>query len=84
MLVGDGSALTEFLASLGIQAVQSSYSRDDERAADQFALELLNAAGADPSKLADMFERLEKVQEKEGAIKLGGLGAFLSTHHALR
>ncbi len=80
MLVGGSSTLTEFLASLGIQAVESSYSRDDERTADRIALELLAAAGADPGKLADTFVRLQKVQEKEGSLFLGNLGNILSTH----
>lgn len=80
MLVGDSSALTEFLASLGIQAVESSYSRDHERTADRVAVDLLAAAGADPGKMARTFERLRKAQKEEGTLELGRLGALLSTH----
>lgn len=80
MLVGDSSKVAEFLASLGVQAVQSSYSRDDERAADQIAADLLGAAGADKSALGTAFERLQKAQKGKVTLNLGRLGAFLSTH----
>ncbi|NQV22675.1 MAG: M48 family metalloprotease [Rhodospirillales bacterium] len=80
MLVGESSKMAEFLASLGVQAVQSSYSRDDERAADRIAADLLEAAGADKSAIGTVFGRLQKAQEGKMTLDLGRLGAFLSTH----
>lgn len=80
MLVGDSSWIAEFLAALGVQAVQSSYSREDERTADRIAAALMKAAGADPSALGTVFERLKKVQKGKGVVDLGRLSALLSTH----
>jgi predicted Zn-dependent protease len=80
MLVGDSSWIAEFLAALGVQAVQSSYSREDERTADRIAAALMKAAGADQSALGTVFERLKKVQEGKGVVDLGRLSALLSTH----
>lgn len=80
MLVGESSKAAEFLASLGVQAVQSSYSRDDERAADRIAADLLDVVGADKSAIGMVFGRLQKAQEEKETLNLGRLGAFLSTH----
>ncbi len=80
MLIGNSSQIAEFSASLGVQALESSYSRADEAAADRIGTELLRAAGADPGALAATFERLQKVQEATGKIELGRIGAFLNTH----
>jgi beta-barrel assembly-enhancing protease len=79
-MVGDSSMIAEFLASLGIQAAQSSYTRDDERTADEIAIELLKTVGADPGVLARTFEHLKEADDKTGAPDLGRFGALFSTH----
>lgn len=53
---GDVSTAVSGLAAL---LLESRYSRDFERAADDYAVRLLHAAGADPAALATMLARLE-------------------------
>lgn len=63
------------LGALG-QAAMASYSREDERAADAFAVDLYLAAGFDASKVATAMELIQKSEEKKG----GGSGGYLSSH----
>ncbi|MGB0749890.1 MAG: M48 family metallopeptidase [Magnetospiraceae bacterium] len=56
--------------------VQLSFSRSDEEAADEIAIDLLGKAGIDPRGLVDFFRRLHALEEEQG----GALPALFSTH----
>ena len=68
-----GAGATSLLGGLTSVAVLNSFSRDDEREADAFAVEILSEAGYDPEGLVSFFRRL---------VGEGGAGApaFLSSH----
>jgi predicted Zn-dependent protease len=75
-MLGDGSVLISAAASAGGLLAALSYSRDDERAADRLAAELLDRAGISRAGLLDFFERV--VEERGDGAPL----AYLSTHPA--
>lgn len=71
---GDVGGGVEDLLVQGGGLLSLAYSRDHERAADQYGVALMRTAGRDPAGLARFFERLE-------AEHRGGEGpAFLSAH----
>ncbi len=73
--LGDVSSLISGLTAL---ALESNYSRDFEREADDYAVKLLRAGGEDPAALASMLERMENLAQKNS---VGGMGwSALSTH----
>lgn len=72
MMTGDVSAL---VASLGGMALSGHYSRNDESAADDMAVDILHNAGISPLGLAAFFERLHQ--------RGGELPEFLSSHPEL-
>ena len=78
---GDASSL---LATVPIVLGQASYSRDAERQADQFAADLLVAAGRAPSVMVRLFERLEDSKKKEdkGDNPWSAVGIAFSSHPA--
>jgi Zn-dependent protease with chaperone function len=78
---GDASSL---LATVPIILGQSSYSRDAERQADQFAADVLVAAGRPPSVMVRLFERLEENKQKEhgGDNPWSAVGIAFSSHPA--
>lgn len=75
MIGGDiGSGAQDVLVQ-GAALMSLSYSRDQERDADRYAVQLMHAAGRDPLAIARFFDLL--------ATKLGDSGyadSFLSTH----
>lgn len=81
LIWGDASGL---LAAVPIVLGQASYSRDAERQADQFAADVLLAAGRPPSVMVRLFERLEKHQKKEqrGENPWSTIGIAFSSHPA--
>ncbi|EDM72469.1 hypothetical protein RAZWK3B_09466 [Roseobacter sp. AzwK-3b] len=74
MVLGDvtGGAFAVFL---GEQLIQSSYSREAETRADQFALEMLNAARVDSDGMAEFFDHIGEM-EGEGL----SLPEYLASH----
>lgn len=74
--VGDHSAV---LAGVPTVLAQAGYSRTHERAADAEALRVMQAAGLDPTAMAEFFRRLAKaLPERDGdSLSLG-----LSSHPA--
>lgn len=76
LVMGDftGGALAVFL---GERMLQASYTREAERQADRFALEMLTRAGIDSGGMADFFEHL--TAREKGRPRLPG---YLATHPA--
>jgi Zn-dependent protease with chaperone function len=78
---GDASSL---LATVPIVLGQASYSRDAERQADQFAADVLVAAGRPPSVMVRLFERLEddRKEQQGGDNPWSAVGIAFSSHPA--
>jgi predicted Zn-dependent protease len=74
-VTGDIASTTSLAASAPALLLQTKYSRDYEREADRFAIDLLQQTGIAPQNFAAILERLEK---KHG--KGSGLPGFLSSH----
>ncbi len=81
LIWGDASSL---LATVPVVLGQASYSRDAERQADQFAADVLVAAGRPPSVMVRLFERLEENKKKEqaGDNPWSAVGIAFSSHPA--
>ncbi len=62
VVLGD---VTGFVATVPATLATQSYSRDAERAADQFAAKLLSANGVSPAVMVVFFERISELQTKE-------------------
>ncbi len=77
LLVGDASGV---LAAIPATLVDLSYSRDMEREADAYAVELLRANGLSPALLADILEKLEAAHGERGAAGSSWVNSYLSTH----
>jgi Zn-dependent protease with chaperone function len=60
LITGDLSGVGELILSLPLVIGQTAYSREFERAADEFAVDALIEAGVSPLKLATILERLEQ------------------------
>ncbi len=65
------------LGMLGLSLAFLSYSRVDERQADDLGLRYMMRAGYDPQQMPGVFEMLERVGQAEGG---GGVPTWLSTH----
>lgn len=76
-ITGDIASTTSLAASAPVLLLQNKFSRDNEIAADQYAIALMQKAGIDPKHFAIMLGRLEEKSEG-GAI----IPAFLSSHPA--
>lgn len=77
-LTGDIASTTSLAAAAPTLLIQTKYSRDDEREADAYAVDLLQKAHVNPRYLATMLGRLETRSRRTRA----GLPDFLSTHPA--
>src|SRR4051812_6267184 len=77
-LTGDIASTTSLTAAAPSLLIQTKYSRDDEREADAYAVELLQKAQVNPRYLATMLGRLENRSRRYRP----GLPDFLSTHPA--
>ena len=64
-------------AMQGLQLLFLSFSRDDERQADQLGVEYASRTGYDAAKMADFYKVLIKMNLSESE---GGVPTFLSTH----
>lgn len=73
ILVGDPGGIGRVVRDFGSKMVFLSYSRSDEREADQQAVEILVKAGIDPTRFPEFFRRLG---EKSGGSSL----SLLSSH----
>jgi Zn-dependent protease with chaperone function len=74
--IGDVSALA---AAAPTALIQASYSRDLEREADAYAVDVLRANRIPVRHLADILRRLE---EESGALGTSGVLGYLSSHPA--
>ncbi len=77
LIIGDASGV---LAAVPATLAELSYSRDMEREADSFAVDLLRANGLSPALLADMLEKLEAAHGERGGNDSSWVNSYLSTH----
>lgn len=75
LFLGDVGGLTGLFTEFGKELALLSYSRDDEREADEEGVKILVRAAIDPTKFPDFFRRMAA---KEGT--LGQALAIVSTH----
>jgi predicted Zn-dependent protease len=80
ILLGQGGQAVTALSLAGAASLQLAYTRENEREADQTAVELLEKAGYDPNGLPRFFELLH---QQERLILAQGQFAYLSTHPGL-
>jgi predicted Zn-dependent protease len=78
-LTGDIASSTSLAAAAPALLLQMKYSRDDEREADDYAVETMTRAGLDGRALAVMLGRLEKAAHRSQRV---GIPTFLSSHPA--
>ncbi len=74
-ITGDTSSFSQTAAALPLLLVSTSYSRDFEREADQFALALMDQYGIERQHFANILNRIEA--QKDAPIDMPG---FLTTH----
>ena len=79
-LTGDVASTTSLAAAAPALLLQTKYSRDNEREADAYAIELMRKAGLDGRAFAVMLGRLQKRAERAG--RRPGVPTFLSSHPA--
>ena len=77
VLGGPAAQAANLLTSVGAMAYINTFSREAEREADAFAVEILPKAGYDPEGLVSMFERLIQQYGDTG-------GSFLASHPATK
>ena len=77
LVAGDVSALA---AAAPAALLNARYSRSLEREADGYAVHALRATGVQPTRLADMLERMEAEHAKAGRDGPEGMFSYLSTH----
>jgi predicted Zn-dependent protease len=79
-VAGDAVGITYLAVALPSMLLQSSYSREFETEADDYAFALLRRKGVSPQVFADMLRRLEA---SEPRIASGGrVGRYLASHPA--
>ena len=78
-LTGDVASTTSLAAAAPALLLQTKYSRDNEREADAYAVELMKKAGVDGRALAVMLGRLQKLAARG---RRPGMPTFLSSHPA--
>ena len=76
-IVGSKSAGTGDLLGVGLGLLSFSYSRDDERNADDHGAAVMYASGHDPNGMVSFFTKLMKKYEKDKPSKLD---AIFATH----
>ena len=74
-VTGDIASTTSLAAAAPTLLLQTKYSREHEREADAFAIELMGKSGVEPRHFAAILARLEGE-----APRRGGLPGFLSSH----
>jgi predicted Zn-dependent protease len=70
-------ALGGWLKTVGIQYLQTAYSRDQELEADRLGVRLLRAAGFDPEGAIQLLTRLAELKQ---SAEPASLGEYFSTH----
>lgn len=76
-VTGDVASATSLAAAAPTVLLQMKYSRDNEREADRYAIEMMRKAGYDPRRLAALLQRIEaKVPKRFRAV----VPDFLSSH----
>jgi predicted Zn-dependent protease len=80
ILLGQGGAAATSFSLAGAASLQLAYSRDNEREADQTAVDLLPKAGYDPRGLPDFFSIL---QRQERLLLPANQYPYLATHPGL-
>lgn len=68
-------AVVAWVKRVGIKALHSAYSQDNEFEADAFGLKLVSATGLDPQGAVRMLERLQAISSDPQ-----GLGEYFATH----
>jgi len=76
-VTGDIASATSLAASAPALLLQTKYSRDFEREADRFAIDLLQRTGIGAQHFAAALSRLDRKTQGKGRI---GIPTFLSTH----
>lgn len=66
-LLGDATAVANIAVTIPTVMVHTSYSRDFEREADQFAYGLMKQTGRSPKLLGDALAELERAHEARGS-----------------
>ncbi len=74
-VTGDISATTSLAASAPALLLQTKYSRDNEREADRYAVEVLRRTGVEPRHFVAILQKVERESSKGGT-----LPGFLSSH----
>jgi tetratricopeptide (TPR) repeat protein len=74
-VTGDIASTTSLAAAAPTLLLQTKYSRDHEREADLYAIEIMRKSGVEPRHFAAILRRLESE-----APKRGGLPTFISSH----
>jgi Zn-dependent protease with chaperone function len=77
-VTGDVASATSFAAAAPALLLNAKFSREFEREADRYAIDLMRKGGLDPRYLARLLDRLE---EDHGG-KRGTIPTFLSSHPA--
>ncbi len=68
------------IGDLGSALMSATYSKSQERDADDYGYQFLKAAGRNPWSMALSFRRLKQMQEEAGAQKNSKLNQLFSTH----
>ncbi|HLV82063.1 MAG TPA: M48 family metallopeptidase [Chthonomonadaceae bacterium] len=66
LALGNASGTTQNLAGLAVNLVDLKYSRDDEYEADRRGLSYAHFAGYDPHGLIRFFDKLQRLEKREG------------------
>ena len=74
-VTGDIAATTSLAVAAPAVILQNKYSRDSEREADRYAIDLMRDAGVDPRGFAALLARMEKNAPANGIVP-----PFLSSH----
>ncbi len=74
-VTSDAASLSAAVAGLPVLLARTKYSRKFEAAADEYAFGLLRRKGYSPAAFADIMERLEAREGRDG-----GAFAYISTH----
>ena len=69
--------LAGWLKTVGVQFLQTAYSRDQELEADRLGVRLMDAAGYDPEASMRLLARLAELKQSSDPLKLG---EYFSTH----
>jgi len=65
MIAGDATAIQDMVVALPVFLLQSSYSRENESDADEYAFEQMVKLGIDPIYFASMFEKMTEVENAD-------------------